>query len=137
MDPLTKALNLAEDREALAERFPDLSSKQLSFVAYYVANGGKGTAAAKSAGYAAASAHVEAHRQLQKPNIIKAIAELSVLRLGAFVPAAIATIGRLSGGAKSEYVQLEASRDVLDRVGLAAPKKVQVATDLRVSFDLS
>lgn len=130
-------VTLQDDRETLAERFPTLSSKQLTFVATYVANGGKGTAAAKAAGYAASSAHVEAHRQLQKHSIIKAIAELSVLRMGAHLPAAIETIARLSRGAKSEYVQLEASKDVLDRAGISAPKRVNVATDLRVTFDLS
>lgn len=129
--------NLVEDRETLAQRFPELRDKQLSFVALYVANNGKGTAAAKGAGYAAASAHVEAHRLLQMPKIIKAIAELSILRLGAELPASIGTVARLRDKAKSEYVQLAAAQDVLDRVGVAAPKKVQVGGDLRVTFDMS
>ena len=129
--------NLVSDRETLAGRFPQLSSKQLSFVAVYVANGGKGTHAAKEAGYATASAHVEAHRQLQKPSIIKAIAELTVQRLGAAMPGAVATIERLSERAKSEYVQLEASKDLLDRAGLSAPKRVNIGGDLRVTFDLT
>jgi phage terminase small subunit len=129
--------NLVDDRETLALRFPELRDKQLSFVAYYVATGGKGTQSAKAAGYAAASAHVEAHRLLQLPKIIKAIAELSVQRLGAALPGAVATIERLSQKAKSEYVQLEASKDLLDRAGLSAPKRVHVGGDLRVTFDMS
>lgn len=129
--------DLIDDREALAQRYPDLRDKQLSFVSYYVANGGKGTAAAREAGYAQASAHVEAHRLLNMPKIIKAVAELSIIRLGAEVPASIGTIARLRDKARSEYVQLEAARDVLDRVGMAAPKKVSVGGDLRVTFDMS
>ena len=128
---------LEDAREHLASRFPTLSSKQLSFVAQYVANGGKGTDAAKRAGYAAASAHVEANRQLQKPSIIKAIADLTVHALGASLPGALATIRRLSDRAKSEYVQLEASKDLLDRAGLAAAKKVAVSGDISVKYDLS
>ena len=45
----------------------------------------------------------------------------------------------LSSGAKSEYVQLEASRDILDRVGLRAPDKVahNIQGDIKINIDLS
>ena len=45
---------------------------------------------------------------------------------------------RLSQGAKSEYVQLEASKDLLDRAGYKPidRSQVQVAGDIRVSIDL-
>ena len=44
----------------------------------------------------------------------------------------------LSAGAKSEYVQLEASKDILDRAGFKAPDKHQhlVAGDFKVTIDL-
>jgi hypothetical protein len=46
---------------------------------------------------------------------------------------------QLSHGAKSEYVQLEASKDILDRAGLRAPEKHMHlhAGDIKVSIDLS
>jgi hypothetical protein len=45
----------------------------------------------------------------------------------------------LSTGAKSEYVQLEASRDILDRVGLRAPDKVShnIQGDIKINIDLT
>ena len=51
---------------------------------------------------------------------------------------ALATVRRLSQGAKSEYVQLEASKDLLDRAGYKPVDRaqVQVAGDIRVSIDL-
>jgi phosphosulfolactate synthase (CoM biosynthesis protein A) len=44
----------------------------------------------------------------------------------------------LSNSAKSEYVQLEASKDILDRVGLRTPDKVSHTHvgDIKVSIDL-
>jgi phage terminase small subunit len=124
-----------EGRDLVAARFPQLSSRQIAFVVEYVANGGKRKEAAIAAGYAAASAHVEAHRQLTKPNVIKAVYELTVAQMGAHLPAALARIAKLSDGAKSEYVQLEASKDLLDRAGLSAPKQVRVSGDISVSYD--
>ena len=46
---------------------------------------------------------------------------------------------KLASGAKSEYVQLEASKDILDRAGLRAPEKHMHlhAGDIKVSIDLS
>jgi|TARA_B110000093_G_C12744947_1_gene315987 hypothetical protein len=45
----------------------------------------------------------------------------------------------LSSGARSEYVQLEASRDILDRVGLRSPDRVShsIQGDIKINIDLS
>ena len=118
-------------------QFENLTEKQEAFVHAYVASGGKLTASAKSAGYAPKSAHVEAHRLMQKPEVIRAIYECTALALGSHVPAALAKLAKLSDRAKSEYVQLEASKDLLDRAGLSAPKKVTLGGGLNVTFDLS
>jgi hypothetical protein len=52
---------------------------------------------------------------------------------------AINKLMTLSAGAKSEYVQLEASKDILDRSGFKAPEKHQhlVAGELSINIDLS
>jgi hypothetical protein len=45
----------------------------------------------------------------------------------------------LSGNARSEYVQLEASRDILDRVGMRVPDRVKhsIEGDIKINIDLS
>ena len=45
----------------------------------------------------------------------------------------------LSGNARSEYVQLEASRDILDRVGIRVPDRVKdsIEGDIKINIDLS
>jgi phage terminase small subunit len=117
---------------------PNLTRKQDTFIEAYVANGGKGTAAAKEAGYAEKSAHVEACRLLRNPLIVQEIYKRTTLAIGASLPKAFRTIERLSTEAKSEYVQLEASRDLLDRAGLRAAERIDHRVDgnLSVSIDL-
>jgi hypothetical protein len=113
-----------------------LTDMQSAFVREYVANGGKAGAAAKAAGYAPKSAAVTASRMLTQPAVIQAIFAESVQALGRHLPAAVGRIARLSQRAKSEYVQFEASKDILDRVGLAAPKQHRHQGSINVSFDL-
>ena len=116
-----------------------LTPKQDAFCDEYVANGGKGTAAAKAAGYAEASAHVEANRLLKNPLILQEIYKRTAIAIGASAPKALAQIIGLSSTAKSDYVKLEASKDLLDRAGLKAPERVDHRLDgeLKISIDLS
>lgn len=117
----------------------DLTLKQDAFVDAYVANGGQGTLAAKEAGYSESGAHVEANRLLKNPLIIQEVHRRTVMAIGAALPSALNTVRRLSESAKSEYVQLEASRDLLDRAGMRAAQRIdhRVDGELRVSIDLS
>ena len=59
-------------------------------------------------------------------------------QLGMNATVAAAKVLKLASGAKSEYVQLEASKDILDRAGFKPidRSQVQVAGDIRVSIDL-
>lgn len=116
-----------------------LTEKQDAFCDEYVANGGRGTAAAKAAGYAEKSAHVEANRLLKNPLILQEIYKRTALAVGAAAPRALMTIIEMSSNAKSDYVKLEASRDLLDRAGLKAPEKVDHRLDgeFKVTIDLS
>jgi phage terminase small subunit len=115
-----------------------LTTKQNQFIDAYVANGGNGSAAARDAGYAESSAHVEANRALKNPLIVQEIFRRTALAIGAALPKALNTVVRLSESAKSEYVQLEASRDLLDRAGMKAPEKIDHRLDgeFRVTIDL-
>jgi phage terminase small subunit len=116
-----------------------LTEKQDAFCDEYVANGGRGTAAAKAAGYAEKSAHVEANRLLKNPLILQEVYKRTALAVGAAAPRALMTIIKMSTNAKSDYVKLEASRDLLDRAGLRAPEKVdhRIDGELKVSIDLT
>lgn len=114
-----------------------LTDQQAAFVAHYVANGGKKKLAATRAGYSPEHASKEAHRLLQKDHVINAIYQASVRQLGAHLPGAVKTAGTLSVAANSEYVKLMAAQDVMNRVGLSAPKKVNVSGQFSVSIDLS
>jgi hypothetical protein len=51
---------------------------------------------------------------------------------------AAAKVMTLAQGAKSEYVQLEAAKDILDRAGFKPIDRaqVQIAGDIKVSIDL-
>jgi phage terminase small subunit len=115
-----------------------LTTKQNQFIDAYVANGGNGSAAARDAGYAESSAHVEANRALKNPLIVQEIFRRTTLAIGAALPKALNTVVRLSESAKSEYVQLEASRDLLDRAGMKAPERIDHRLDgeFRVTIDL-
>jgi hypothetical protein len=59
--------------------------------------------------------------------------------LGINATSAAARLMQLSRGAKSEYVQLEASKDILDRAGFKAPDKHMHlhAGEIKVSIDLT
>ncbi len=117
--------------------FPDITDKEEAFVWALLANGGKLGAAAVTAGYAKTSAKVSASRISRKPAVVRALREAGAIALGGLVPSAIGQVMKLSMRANSEHVRLAASQDVLDRVGLAAPKQVRIGGALSVSFDLS
>lgn len=122
-----------------AEDNPNLTAKQSAFVDAYVANGGNGAAAAREAGYSEKSARIEGHRLLRNPLIVKEVYERTVIALGASLPRALETVSKLSTEANSEYVRLEAAKDLLDRAGLKAPDRVEarLSGDFKVSIDLS
>jgi phage terminase small subunit len=117
-------------------RFPHLTEMQEAFVTNYVANGGNGAAAARAAGYAKSSARIEASKLLKKQHVIGAIGEESVRLLASLAPGAIARVAHLTNHAKSEYVQLEAAKDVLTRVGLAAPQRVHHSGGISFSIEV-
>jgi hypothetical protein len=131
--------------QSLATQDPDcplvkeglkLNEYQTRYVYAYVQNGGHGGNAAREAGYAPSGADGMSSRNLANPSIIRGIYVLTALRLGSHLPGALATMAKLSTGAKSEYVRQVAAKDILDRVGMAAPKRVEVNGSVSVSIDL-
>jgi phage terminase small subunit len=90
------------------------------------------------AGYKGNSARVNGSKMLHKPEVQKYMMQVINQTLGISSAKAVNKLMSLSSGAKSEYVQLEASKDILDRAGFKAPDKHQhlVAGDFKVTIDL-
>ena len=121
----------------------DLTDKQKALVDTIVATGCSIKEASKSAGYSIKGSEeagrVSASRTLRLPKVQKYMAMRIADTLGLGAVSASKRLIELSSGARSEYVQLEASRDILDRVGLRAPEKVKHSFegDIKVNIDLT
>ena len=116
-----------------------LTTKQTALVDTLVANGCTIGKAADLAGYAAGeSGRVTASKALKLAHVQQYMMQRMNEEFGLSATLAAGTVRRLAVGAKSEYVQLEASKDLLDRAGYKPidRSQVQVAGDIRVSIDL-
>ena len=116
-----------------------LTNRQRLLVDTLVAEGCSIAKASQIAGYSKGeSGRVTASKTLRLPKVIEymhsRVAEIG--RLGT-IPA-IKNMVRLATEAKSEYVQMESSKDLLDRGGFKAPDKVQhsVGGNLTIKIDL-
>jgi|TARA_R110000787_G_scaffold156532_1_gene270434 phage terminase small subunit len=116
-----------------------LTDKQTALVDTLVANGCTIKQAAEMAGYAVGeSGRVTASKALKLAHVQQYMMRRMNEEFGLSATLAAGTVRRLAMGAKSEYVQLEASRDLLDRAGYKPidRSQVQVAGDIKVSIDL-
>jgi len=124
---------------ALKNSETGMTAKQEALVEHLVANGGTVKDAAQVAGYAdGESGRVSASKALALPHVQAYMMQRVRDELGVKATLAVHQVAKLSMSAKSEYVQLEASRDILDRAGLKAPDKHMhlVAGDIKVNIDL-
>ncbi len=95
------------------------------------------TKAAPLAGYAKGdSGRVTASRTLRLPHVQAYIFQKVAELVGMSAVGAAQSLARLSTGASSEYVQLEASKDILDRSGFKAPDKVSIQHEVAITIDL-
>jgi phage terminase small subunit len=95
--------------------------------------------AATQAGYSEGeSGRVTASKTVRLPHVQSYMMQRINEQLGMNATVAAARVMNLATGARSEYVQLEASKDILDRAGFKPidRSQVQVAGDIRVSIDL-
>ena len=116
-----------------------LTFKQRALVDALVTTGCTITEASQKAGYAKGEAgRVIASRTLRIPKVQQYMMNQISSTIGMGAIQASHMLNALSGSAKSEYVRLEASKDILDRVGLRAPDKVQhsVGGELSIKIDL-
>jgi len=121
----------------------DLTDKQKALVDTIVATGCSIKEAAEKAGYSTngskEAGRISASRTLRLPKVQTYMQQVVAQSLGLGAVSASRKMIELSSGARSEYVQLEASRDILDRVGLRAPDKVahNIQGDIKINIDLS
>jgi len=117
-----------------------LTRRQSALVDTLVATGCSIKNAAEEAGYAAGeSGRVSASKTLRLPHVQEYMMVRINETMGLNATVAAARVLTLAQGAKSEYVQLEASKDILDRAGFKPidRSQVQIAGDIRVSIDLT
>lgn len=117
-----------------------LTQKQMALVDTLVATGCSIKQAAHEAGYAQGeSGRVTATKTLRLPHVQSYMMQRVTETLGLNATFAASKLLNLARGAKSEYVQLEASKDILDRAGFKPVDKSQhlVAGEIKVSIDLS
>ena len=117
-----------------------LTTKQTALVDALVANGCSIKEGARLAGYAEGeSGRVTASKALKLPHVQAYMMQRVSETIGLNATKALGKVVELSSNAKSEYVQLEASKDILDRAGLKAPDKHMHlhAGDISVNIDLS
>ena len=121
----------------------ELTDKQRALVDTIVATGCSIKDAAEKAGYSTngskEAGRISASRTLRLPKVQTYMQSRIAQTLGLGAVSASRKLIDLSSGARSEYVQLEASRDILDRVGMRAPDKVahNVTGDIKINIDLS
>ena len=116
-----------------------LTDKQRALVDTIVATGCSITHGAKVAGYAKGeSGRVTASKALKLAHVQQYMMTRVQETIGLNATKAVQQVAKLATGAKSEYVQLEASKDILDRAGYKPIDRaqVQVAGDIRVQIDL-
>tara|TARA_R100001443_G_scaffold87744_1_gene94302 strand:- start:468 stop:839 length:372 start_codon:yes stop_codon:yes gene_type:complete len=116
-----------------------LTPKQIKLVDTLVAQGCSITQASQIAGYAQGdSGRVTASKALKLPHVQDYMMRCINESIGMNATIASSKLVKLAKGAKSEYVQLEASKDILDRAGFKAPDKHLHLHqgDIKVSIDL-
>jgi len=117
-----------------------LTVKQTALVDTLVASGCSIKEAAAQAGYAdGESGRVSASKALRLPHVQQYMMTRVGETLGLNATTAAAKLVSLAQGARSEYVQLEASKDILDRAGFKPVDRSQmlVAGEIKVSIDLT
>lgn len=116
-----------------------LTKKQMALVDTLVSEGGSIAKAAERAGYAPGdSGRATASKTLKLPHVQQYMQQVVTERLGLDALKAVHRVATLADSAKSEYVQLQAAQDILDRAGYKPidRSQVMVAGDIRVSIDL-
>ena len=117
-----------------------LTYKQRTLVDTLVSQDVSITKASAIAGYAKGeSCRGVASKTLRLPHVQAYLMEIVGHHLSQSSISSVKRLRHLVDHAKSEYVQLEASKDILDRVGFRQPDRVKhtLDGDINVNIDLS
>ena len=117
-----------------------ITKKQKLLVDTIVANGCSVKKASEIAGYAKGeSGRVTASKTLRLPHVQEYMQQVVRQSIGINATIASKRVLDLAQSAKSEYVQLEASKDILDRAGYKPVEKSMslVQGNISVSIDLT
>ena len=117
-----------------------VTDKQTLLVDTLVATGCSIKDASQIAGYAKGeSGRVSASKALKQAHVQQYMMQAVADAMGINATQACSRLATLAQSARSEYVQLEASKDILDRAGFKAVDKVAMlhAGEIRVSIDLT
>ena len=134
---LTSVLKIGNNRSMTLVK---LTEKQKKLVDTLVATGDSIKNCAKLAGYSEGEAgRVSASKALKTPHVQQYMMTAIADSMSIHATKALSRIVNLSSNAKSEYVSLEASKDLLDRAGFKAPDKVMHSHvgNVNVKIDLS
>ena len=107
----------------------NLTDKQELFCTYYVSNGGRGSIAAKDAGYSENSCREQSYELLRKPHIQDRIRQLMEQHFGTIAPDMASVLKNLALNARSELVRYNSAKDLLDRAGFKGMEKVLNLSD--------
>lgn len=137
LPPVERAAAGAKSKQQLQARGEDgLSAGEAAFVEAYLSNGQKKQRAAEAAGYTRGkAASLAATRLLHRPQVQAAIVKGVNAILVSLAPAAAVGLGKLGARAKSEYVQLEAHKAVVQMSG-AGQQEQSSGPAVRISIDL-
>lgn len=127
----------------MSNKLDKLTDKQRLLVDTIVAEGCSIKKAAKKAGYSKEGSEeagrITASRTLRLPKVQQYMQSRIADTLGLGAVRASKKLIDLTSSAKSEYVQLEAAKDILDRTGMRVPDKVKhsIEGDIKINIDLS
>jgi hypothetical protein len=122
----------------LPRKKPQINERQKALVDILVRDNCSIEEASKRAGYKASSARNTGAGVVRLPHVKEYMMQQVQESFGINSLGAVHTLQKLSREAKSEYVQMESAKDILDRAGFKAPDKHQhqLVGDFKVHIDL-
>jgi phage terminase small subunit len=122
----------------LPKKQPTLNTRQKALVDILISEGCSVSEASKLAGYKDSTSGCQGYATLKKSHVMEYMYQQIQESFGINSLKAQKTLSRLSQSAKSEYVQMESAKDILDRAGFKAPDKHQhqIVGDFKVHIDL-
>ena len=135
----TNMATLQNVNAILPKKQPSLNSRQKALVDTLVSTGCSVGEASKVAGFKGKTPSTQGYATLKKPHVAEYMYQQIQESFGISALKAQHKLLSLTQNAKSEYVQMESAKDILDRAGFKAPDKHQhqIVGDFKVHIDLS